>query len=189
MATNHYEHELWGCRVRFDFPTVKLLDFQPILEALEANDNPFAALVIAHLQSQATRDNPAQRLAWKTRLFRGLLQRKLTNEEIRQLLRIVDWFLELPPVVERQFRHELRTWREEQQMPFIPSFERFARDEGAREALLSGIEALLEVRFNAAGLALLSEVGEIDDVEKLRMLQRALRTVKTPEEFETLLRS
>ena len=190
---DHYEHELWGCRVRFDFPTVKLLDFQPTLEALETNDNPFAALVIAHLQSQATRDDPAQRLAWKTRLFRALLQRKLTTELIRQLLRIVDWFLELPPVVERQFRHELQTWKKEQQMPFVPSFERFAREEGLaegeRRGLLTGIELGLELRFNAAGLALRTEVRAIDNVEKLQTLQRALYTVKTLEEFETVLRS
>ena len=146
-----------GLPVQLDYPIVKLLDFQNQLDLLESNPNPFAPLVVAHLQSQATAHDPTQRMAWKTRLFRALLQRNLTAVQVRELLRIVDWFLELPPQEERQFRQDLQTWRKEQTMPFIPSFERFAREEGKlegeRKGLLQGIEISLNVKFSVDGLA------------------------------------
>ncbi len=153
---------------------------------LESHENLFTPLIVAHLQSQATRNDPAQRSAWKMRLFRALFQRNLTAEEIRELLRIVDWFLDLPPQVEQQFRHDYRAWKEEQRMPFVPSFERFAREEGIE---LGRIEVLLELNFGEEGLALMPDVRKITDFEKLRNLARSVRTVKTLEEFRALLPS
>ncbi len=188
---DHYAHDLWGCRVQLDYPIVKLLDFQNQLDLLESNPNPFAPLVVAHLQSQATAHDPTQRMAWKTRLFRALLQRNLTAVQVRELLRIVDWFLELPPQEERQFRQDLQTWRKEQTMPFIPSFERFAREEGKlegeRKGLLRGIEISLNVKFSVDGLAQMPAVKRVKDPKRLQALLESIPVVKTLDEFRALL--
>ncbi|HEX5416450.1 MAG TPA: cytosolic protein, partial [Chloroflexota bacterium] len=44
-----FAEELWGCQVQFAFPIVKLLDYRDQLPALEANRNPFVAVLLAHL--------------------------------------------------------------------------------------------------------------------------------------------
>ena len=74
-------------------------------------------------------------------------------------------------------------------MPFVPSFERFAREEGLREGLLWGLELSLETKFGAAGLAQLDELRQIEDIGQLRKAHQALRAANTIEEFGTLLRS
>ncbi len=196
---DHYEHDQWGCRVQLDYPIVKLLDFQNSLDLLESDENPFAPLVVAHLQSQATAHDPTQRRVWKTRLFRALLQRNLTAKEVRELLRIVDWFLELPAEHEHQFRHELLAWTKEQHMPFIPSYERLAhaegerkgrregKREGKRKGLLEGLESCLDVKFGAKGVAQMPRVRKITDLKQLENLIVMIRSIKTLAEFLALL--
>ncbi len=53
-----YQHELHGCRLEFQFPIVKLLDYSGCVEELEQSENPFAVLVLAHLKSQETLHYP-----------------------------------------------------------------------------------------------------------------------------------
>ena len=42
----------WGSRTEITFPVVKLLDYADDLESLEKNQNPFAVVVLAHLQAR-----------------------------------------------------------------------------------------------------------------------------------------
>ena len=63
---DHYEHEVFGCRVRLDFPVAKVLDYEPRIAALEQDENPFALVVLAHLRTRQTvgkkRHRPAKSL-------------------------------------------------------------------------------------------------------------------------------
>ena len=43
---------------------VKLRDYAARWDALEASDNPFAMVVMAHLHARATRRDPEGRLQW-----------------------------------------------------------------------------------------------------------------------------
>lgn len=52
---NQFGYALWGSEVRFNFPVVKLLDYQQQWSTLETNRNPFATVVMAHLKAQETR--------------------------------------------------------------------------------------------------------------------------------------
>ncbi len=117
------------------------------------------------------------------------------REEIRQLLRIVDWFLDLTPRAERQFRQELQAWTEEKQMPFIPSFERLAHEEGKRKGeregnrkgLLQGIAVSLKIKFGSTGLVAMPAVKKVKDIEKLHTLLESIPDVKTLKQFSALL--
>ena len=62
-----YQTELWGFKTLLQFPVVKLTDYGEPWAALEASDNPFAVMVMTHLQTRATRYNPEARLGWKLR--------------------------------------------------------------------------------------------------------------------------
>jgi len=76
-------------------------------------------VVLAHLKSRETRDRPEERRTWKVRLVKSLFDRGLTAEEIRQLFRVIDWLLELPHELERQFQEEIHRFEEERPMPYV----------------------------------------------------------------------
>src|SRR5712691_3658583 len=80
-----YEQNLWGCRVGITFPVVKLRDYAARWEALEASDNPFAMVVMAHLQARATRRDPEGRLQGKLRLIRQLYERGYARQDVLEL--------------------------------------------------------------------------------------------------------
>jgi hypothetical protein len=164
-----------------------LLDFQPQLDLLESQENVFGPLVVAHLQSQATRRDPTQRMNWKIRLFRGLRQRNLSAAQVRELLRIVDWFLDLPSQQEQQFQRELQVLEREEAMPFIPSYERQARAEGQRQGLLTGIETSLRLRFGLTAELLMPEVQKMEDPQRLELLLKSISPEQTLDEFRALL--
>ncbi len=58
-----YATELWDCALRFSYPVVKLADYRERRDELEASDNAFATVVLAHLAAQDTRRNAPQRAA------------------------------------------------------------------------------------------------------------------------------
>jgi hypothetical protein len=60
---SHYSYGRWGCRTGIEFRSVKLLDYAPHWQALEADPNPFATVVLAHLKTLETRGAPAGRRA------------------------------------------------------------------------------------------------------------------------------
>jgi len=51
-----------------------LHDYQTRQAELEASDNPFTMVVMAHLRTGATRRDPAGRLQWKLRLMRRMYE-------------------------------------------------------------------------------------------------------------------
>jgi hypothetical protein len=151
---NRFAYGRWGSRTGIEFRSVKLLDYAPHVQALEADPNPFATVVLAHLKALETRRSPADRQAWKLRLVRGLYERGLGTEDVRLFFRFIDWILVLPPVLENLFLEEIHRHEEEKHMPFVPSFERRART----EELHRGIELTLDLKFGAVGLQLMPEI-------------------------------
>ncbi|HET6879732.1 MAG TPA: hypothetical protein VFI31_06245, partial [Pirellulales bacterium] len=109
----------WGSRTEITFPVIKLLDYADDLESLERNENPFAVVVLAHLKTQATRRDAARRRAWKFRLVKGLYERKLTKDDIRELFRLLDWILILPDDLEEAFREDIQQYEREKRMPYL----------------------------------------------------------------------
>jgi hypothetical protein len=144
--------------------------------------NPFAAVVLAHLKALQTRDDPASRHAWKIRLVRGLYERGLSQKDVRELFRVIDWLMELPPMLNNLFWQDVEKIQEERRMPFITTPERVGHCRGLRE----GIESLLRVRFGEEGLRLMPEIREVYEEEKLAAILKALETANTPDEVRRL---
>ena len=175
---SRYEYGRWGCRTGIEFRSVKLLDYAARWQALEADPNPFATVVLAHLKALETRRAPADRQAWKLRLAKGLYERGLAAEDVRQLVRFLDWLMELPPALQDLFEEEIHRYEGEKQMPFMTSFERRART----EELLAGIELGLELKFGADGLQLMPDIKQITDVDLLRAVRDAIKPAANPDE-------
>jgi hypothetical protein len=176
---SQYGYGRWGFRTSVEFPVVKLLDHVANWQALEADPNPFAMVVLAHLKTLETRRAPAERQAWKVRLVKGLYERGLDAEDVRQLYRFIDWIMDLPEPLERLFWEEINTYQEEKRMPFITIAERVGMEKG----LLEGIEVSLKVKFGEPGLALLPEIRTLQDHELLRSVLWAIETAASPDEL------
>ncbi len=187
---HRYERELLGCRVLFEFPTVKLADYRNRWEELEASNNPFATVVMAHLKAQETRDDVEQRQAWKFILTRRLYEKGYGREDVLSLFRFIDWLLQLPEAAEQTFWEKVQAYEEEGKMTYITSVERMGIEkglqqglqQGLRQGLLTGIKLGLEARFGEKGLRLLPEIRQIEDVDVLQAIQRVLWTAATLDE-------
>ncbi len=100
------------------------------IAGLERSDNVFATMVLAHLLTQQTAGDPANREKWKLRLMRSLYERRKSSDDIRQMFRVIDWMMGLPPALAIQFRAALEQIEEEKKLPYVTSIERLAKEEG-----------------------------------------------------------
>ena len=179
---NQFGYSRWGFRTGTEFPIVKLLDYATHEQALEADPNPFAMVVLAHLKTLETRRSPADRQAWKLRLVKRLYERGMDAEDIRQLFRFIDWIMDLPQGQERLFWQEFTAYQQEKRMPFITIAERVGMEKG----LLEGIEVSLQVKFGDEGLKLMPELRELLDHELLRAVLRAIPEAASPDDLRRI---
>ncbi|NJM69897.1 MAG: hypothetical protein HC862_06525 [Scytonema sp. RU_4_4] len=96
---------------------------------LEASDNPFAVVVMAHRKTQDMTQAARERLQWKLRLIKGLYKRGYSRQDILDIFGILDRMMRLPEPLELTLLDELRQFEEENQMPYISSIERIGRQE------------------------------------------------------------
>ena len=189
----HYGYELFDCRVSLDFPAVKLLDYKERMAELANNNNPFAVVVMAHLQTQATSNKPDERYAAKMNLARLLYRRGYNRQEVLELFRFIDWIMSLPQTLAQQFKVEITALEERDRMPYVTSVERIAMEEGLQSGLQQGqqqglqqglqqgfresILRILQVRFGVSVGNVEVFLKQITDVERLRILHDQAVTV------------
>jgi hypothetical protein len=177
-----FRSSLFGCEAGLRFPAVKLLDWAADEAVLEASVNPFAQVVLAPLKARQTHGDPGGRHAWKLRLVRGLYERGFSPKDVRELFRLIDWMMVLPPALNNMLWQDIHKIQEEKRMPFVTSFERLAQCRGLRK----GIESLLRVRFGEEGLKLMPEMQQIYEEEQLQAILTALETAASPDEVRHL---
>jgi hypothetical protein len=177
---NEFGYGRWCCEVGIRFPVVKLLHYAADVPGLEANPNPFAAVVLAHLKTRETRHDADTRRVWKIRLIKSLYERGLSKQHVGALFRIIDWMMDLPKEETWQFWQELEQYEKEKHVPYITSVERLGMErgkrEGKREGLLEGIRLGLKLRFGAEGTQLLPAIQSLDDVDRLQTILEAIET-------------
>jgi hypothetical protein len=199
---NQFGYQLFGCRVDFQFPVVKLLDYNQQWSELETNQNPFATVVMAHLVAMQTRNDRLQRKQLKLALTKRLYETGFAREDVINLFSFIDWMMSLPEELQIEFEQELSQYEEEKRMPYITSIERRGIQkgleqgliegleqgltEGLEQGLIEGIELALELKFGDAGLTLIPEISQIKNIEKLRAIKLGLKTVQTIEELRAI---
>ena len=70
-----FGYRRWGTEAGLRFPIVKLLDYAARRAELEESSNPFAMVVLAHLDTQATHEDQGERKDRKFRIVKRLRQR------------------------------------------------------------------------------------------------------------------
>jgi hypothetical protein len=124
----YFHDELWGCATHFEFPMVKLADYQTQWSTLEASRNPFAVVVMAHLKTKETHNQPIARKQWRYQLTTMLYDQGYSEQDILELHNFLDWLMNLPEELERQFQTELKTFEEARQMKYVTTIERMAEE-------------------------------------------------------------
>ncbi len=177
-----YEENLWGCRVRFEYPVGKLRELsEATLEQATASKNPAAVVIAAHLATQTTSGQPESRQQLKWRLTRRLYELKYGKKDILELYRLIDWLMVLPNKLEVEFRKKVVKYEKENRMPYVTSIERCGlekglkkgRQEGRIETMQQDVLEALEIRFEQVPEGLREAVRAIVDASKLRDLFRA----------------
>lgn len=86
--------------------------------------------------------------------------------------------MNLPRPLAELVYQEIYDFEKERSMPFISTAERIGLEKGLakgrEEGLLAGIEVALRMKFGQSGLALLSEIRQINDIELLHMVLDAV---------------
>jgi hypothetical protein len=184
---NEFGAALWGCEVRFVFPVVKLLDYRTQWAALEASGNPFATVVMAHLETQATRGDAPARAQAKLALTRRLYARNYSREQIIDLFRFIDWVMQLPEELDHQYWEAVKANEEAHKMPYVTTGERIGREqgreEGLREGLLAAIELGLELKFGSDGLILFPEIQQLTDLATIQAIYQQLKSATSLNEI------
>ena len=158
---SQYGYGRWGFRTRTEFPIVKLLDYARTIQALEADPNPFAMVVLAHLKTLETRRSPADRHAWKLRLVKGLYE---SGDGSGRCAAVV-------PVHRLDHGAARGAGSGSSGKKSTPTSRRSAchsstivRNGSAwRRGCCQGIEVSLKMKFGAEGLKLMPELREIHD--------------------------
>ncbi len=186
-----YREECLESRLELEFPTAKLLDWTGREAELEADPNPFALVVLAHLASLRTRKDPSARLDSKWRLTRALYTRGYQREDVLELFRFIDWLLALPPPLSYDFGERLvELEREVSSMPYVTSIERMARERGLAEGraearaatLQDAILSVLESRFGPVPEAARERVRQVTDPTDLDALLRRAAVARDVED-------
>lgn len=194
---NHFGYNLFGCRVDFQFPIVKLIDYLRRQEELEASNNPFAIVVMAHLVALQTRDNRTQRKQQKLALVRRLYEKGFEREEVINLFRFIDWMLTLPLELDQQFWQDYREYEETKNMRYVTSVERIGIqkgieqgiEQGTKQGLIKGIALGLKLKFGESGTNLLPEIEQVTNVDVLSAILDTIETVDTLEQLREVYQS
>ncbi len=103
---------------------------------LETSPNIFATLTLLHRDAQETRGRPQARMQCKLDGYRRILRQGYTPEEIRALLRLMEYLLRLPAELSRPTVDAMKQIESEEiGMPLVTSFEEIGRED-EREALV-----------------------------------------------------
>ncbi len=194
---DHYVEEVWSCQAGLWFPAVKLWDYNERWSELEASDNPFATVVMAHLKTKTTRKDNQERFRWKLYLLRRLYEGGYGRREVLALFRFIDWLMVLPKPLAQRFRVEKERIETEKKMRYVTSVERLAkeegleegREEGRKEGLLRGQIALLKRqlkrRYRQLPAWVEERLGKASREELERWAERLLDAESLDEVFAT----
>jgi hypothetical protein len=181
-----FSYGRWGCELTFRFPTVKLLRYVDQRSELEASTNPFAVVVLAHLASLQTRDNPNDRADSKFAILRRMYRLGIKRHEILDLYRFIDWVLALPQDLEAQVLTAIQALPEEQRMTYISYAERKGREEGREEGQHLMVLRVLTKVLGSLTPEAEARVAALDAEQRIALLVAA-GTFRSSADFEQWL--
>jgi len=100
-----YKHTFSGTEILYKYNVYKILAQDE--ELLLANTNPFAVVVLAALYSRKTTSDTEQRLTFKFRLIKMLLERQYSADIIQKIIIFVNELLQLNAPLQLQYEEQV----------------------------------------------------------------------------------
>ena len=121
-----------------------------------------------------------RRYEGKLRIAKSLYRGGYGRQDILELFRLIDWIVNLPEAAEEEFKREIQHFEGENQMPYVTSVERLARQEGLSQGIAEGIIQkgrevildVLEVRFQKVPTEVIQKINQIEDPALLKTILR-----------------
>ena len=139
---NSFEQELWDCKVKFDFPVVKIAEKVKKWKILEKSNNPFAIVTMVHWRAIKTSKNKKKRVNEKLALIKHLYKKGFSKQDIINLLRFIDWVMEIPKDLSPLFEKELEKYEKEKNMYYITQLQRPSFELGKKEGKKEGKKSI-----------------------------------------------
>ena len=168
-------------------PVAKLLDWRDRRAELEADDNPFAAFVLAQLDTLETKGDMEDRAARKLALMKSLVRRNIPKQDIREMMRLVAWLMRVPSAIFRPYYNEFIAFSRGKAMPFEDDIDYFAREKGEVRGLQRALELALEFKFGPSGLEFANQLQKVEDFGKLDAVTKSLRSATNLDELKKLI--
>jgi hypothetical protein len=136
---NHFGFAVLGCEHELRFPAVKLLDYATHQDQLYQNPNPFALVTLAHLLTQATRQDMNARFTAKWKLVQLLYQRGWDKQQVIDLFSVLDWMMRLPEQLKRSLWHNIEVLEEQEKMRYVTSIEQLYSEKWMQQGMVQGL--------------------------------------------------
>ncbi|MCK6436708.1 DUF4351 domain-containing protein [Rivihabitans pingtungensis] len=106
---------------------------------LYSNPNPFALVTLAHLLTQATRQDMNARFTAKWKLVQLLYQRGWDKQQVIDLFSVLDWMMRLPEQLKRSLWHNIEVLEEQEKMRYVTSVEQIGIEKGLLQGMQQGM--------------------------------------------------
>lgn len=119
--------------------------------------------------------------------IREALQILRADEQLNQFETVLAFFATF--VLESALVQEIMRWDMAvlRESPWYQEIEQRGVEKGRREELFLSIELFLEMKFGSEGLELMPTISQIDDLQRLKSIQQAIKTANTVEELQNFL--
>lgn len=144
--------------IAFEQPLPSLLPFVPILKGGENESTIREALQILRADGQLN--------------------------QLETVLAFFATFVLDSALVQEIMRWDMAVLRES---PWYKEIEQRGVEQGRREELFLSIEMLLEMKFGNEGLELMPIISQVNDLERLKSFQQAIKTANTVEDLREIL--
>lgn len=169
---DEYRVSRWGYDLRMKIPIVKTIDYkvdETKRNQLETSTNPMRMIVKAQLKSQETKKGGIDhKYNAKWELIRECYRQGYVKDQIRPLLKFIDWVIRLPDELQKKIKQETLKIEEEYKMPYVPTWEREALQEGLQKGRQEGL-----IEGEEIGRKEGKQVGKQE--EKLEVARRMLK--------------
>ncbi len=182
-----YEYRFAGLELDFKFPVAKLLDWRNRRAELEADENPFAAFVLAHLDTLETKGDMQNRAARKLALMKALVRRNIPKQDIREMMHLIGWLMRVPSAIFEPYYNDYIAFVCEKTMPYVDDFDYFGMKLGELVGLRRGIKTALAIKFGQPGLEFANELQKVVDIDRLNAVDTSLISATSLDELKKLI--
>lgn len=134
-----FTKEKWGCQLKLEFISIKIMDYTKKKQFLLNNKNPFAIVILIQLAAIEAGNNNDLKLEKKFELIQIIYNKNYTKEDIIKLSWFLDGLFILPKLHRLEYYEMVRNLEGINNMSYLSCFEEIGIEKGIEKGLEIGI--------------------------------------------------